>query len=168
MVTFPQPWEIGVEIEPYENSSWKPYLDGGYFSLPLQHHMANFSLSTIQCGIRYFRPSRTFFWSFGMGYRRSELLADSRLLKLDEQWTVNEGKISLNSIFGQIGVGWIFKIQQKIDLGIDLGYQLPWVGGASLHLQDSGAILVRADSISRIARLALPQITLLRLAVHLE
>lgn len=176
-LSFPQPLQVGAEWVRAENERIRYFADGGYFGLPIRSGQGSLTLLSVQAGIRYAPMNNWVFLVLGGGYRYAAVSADTSAFKIDDEVMATDGKVGLHSFFGKIGVGAEFHLTEKVLIGSELAYQFPILGSATVNLVDSNTgrdssssdiLAVDAEPLSRVARLGLPELTLVRFRILLD
>lgn len=176
-MTFPQPIQFGAEFRKGLSSNLRPFGEFGYLRLPISGGSKSFKVFSTQVGLRFFPRNGSFFILAGMGYRYLGLAADVSAFKIDGDVEVTQGSVGLRTFFTRFALGGDFQISNHLQLGFDVGIQYPLLGGADINLVDtatgenssnSAILYVDSTPMNRVAKLPLPQITLLRLTWLLD
>lgn len=176
-LSFPQPLKVGFEFAATPHARWRSFGEAGIFSVPFHSRIRNIQMFSVQGGIRYFPKKDGLFSIIGFGFRQASLSTNTSAFKIDDEVLATDGRMSLRTLFVHLGIGITFDLTEKLIVGMDAGYQLALLGGASLSFSNSqtqqdssssGLLAVRSDSLGRVARLGVPQVTLMRLSYLLD
>jgi hypothetical protein len=176
-ISLPQPFQVGVELWRSSRREWRGFSELGYLRLPLTGGEKSLRAFSSQVGIRFFPGDQWYFLLGSLGYRYFGISADMSAFRLEDQVLASQGAVSLHTLFVRLAVGGDFYVSSRLLLGFDVGYQLALLGAARMELSDaetgvssanSELLAVDSSPIRRIAKLGLPQVTLVRLTWLLE
>jgi len=176
-LSFPQPIQVGFEFTRTPISRWRIFGETGIFSVPVRSSDRNFKMFSVQSGIRFFPKDHGLFSMVGFGFRQASFSTNTSAFKIDDEVLATEGRMKVSTFFIQVGVGMTFHLSERLIFGMDAGYQLALLGRASLFFSNSQTqqnsssselLTVRSNSLERIARLGIPQITLIRLSYLMD
>jgi hypothetical protein len=176
-LSFPQPLQVGFELTRTPGARWKIFGDTGIFALPLHSKDKSFKMFSFQGGVRYLPLRNRLFSVIGVGFRQASFSTNTSAFRIDDEVLATDGSITLRTLFIRLGIGVVFRLGEKLMFGMDAGYQFALLGGASLvfansqtqqNSSSSGLLAVRSESLVRIARLGVSQITLMRLSYFMD
>lgn len=178
-VSFPQPLQVGVQLACTGDTflchpSWKYYVDGGAFGVPLSSGSRNLNIFSVETGARFIPFSFPLTFALGIGYRYiSFSTQDVSAFLLDGEAVASEASLNFATLYLGPSIGWDFALSDQLSLGIQAGVQLALIGNGSLFLSDkstgansANSALLATDSgapLGRVASLVVPSLTLVRL-----
>ena len=175
MIAVPQPLKLGVEA--YVNPSIRPIFNLGYIKVPLGKNRS-VTAASVEAGARFSPWAKWNFFGASLGYRHLNLTTDISAFKIEDESLASLASVDLNTFYFAPTWGCRFALTQRLFIGFDLGLQIPLISSGSLKLEDlqSGQnsdnnerLRIDSDlSMSRVAGLLIPQVTLVRLTWYLN
>lgn len=175
MIAAPQPLKIGVET--YVNPSIRPVINFGYIKIPLGKERSASAMS-IEAGARFSPWAKWNFFGAALGYRHLNFTTSIAAFKIEDESLASMASLDLNTFYFSPTVGCRFSLTQRLFIGFDVGTQIPLISSGSIRLEDKESgrnsdnndrLRIDSDrSMSRIAGILIPQVTLLRLTWYLN
>jgi len=175
--SFPQPLQIGAELQSLSLPALKAYGAIGFFQYPFTGGDRSLNTLSARLGARYFPNQNWYFGSAGFGYRTISFNANLSSFTIDNQVLATTDTITLRTFFFELALGTDFKLSKALSLGFDVGVQIPLIASAQMNLvnantgqnsSNSSLLAVDSSPMTRIAGLLLPELTFFRLTWHLE
>lgn len=175
MIAAPQPLKLGVEA--YSNPSIRPVLNFGYIKVPFGINRS-VTIASVEGGARFSPWAKWNFFGAAIGYRHLNLTTDISAFKIEGESLATVGSVDLDTFYFAPTWGCRFSLTQRLFIGFDVGAQIPLISTGALRLEDAQTgqnsennEVLRTDSersMSRLAGLLLPQVTLVRLTWYLN
>jgi hypothetical protein len=175
----PQPIEVGAAAScslhsVFCRSDLKYFVDGGFLRLPFLPADRIASISSIEFGARFLPFRVPIYLAGAFGYRHITYAANVSSFKIGEDATISTGSIDLSTIYFSPRVGADLHLSTHLNLGFDVGYQIPLIHYGSLYLvnNQTGANSTNSpqlntnssEPMSILAGRWIPEITFLRLS----
>jgi hypothetical protein len=158
----------------------RPYLQAGWFSWGFGQAGAGtattLTVTGAEFGARWYllknRLDSAFAQSFyigtGLGYRLLRVSLAFTDFSLGEGADLERGDLSFHTVHLPVHLGWTWYRGKSLTLSSDLGVQVPVMGWADINVVGNlSNSEVDADPLARVARFALPTVTLLRATWHI-
>lgn len=175
MIALPQPLKLGVEA--YKNPSIRPVFNFGYIKIPLGKGRS-VTAASVEAGARFSPWAKWNFFGAAFGYRHLNLTTDISAFKIEDESLATLASVDLNTFYFAPTVGCRFSLTERLFIGFDVGTQIPLISSGSLRLEDTETgqnsdnndrLRIDSDrSMSRVAGLLIPQVTLVRLTWYLN
>lgn len=178
-VAVPQPLNLGVEVYQGDQINFKFYLDAGYFQYPLSSSASfQFSIASIETGMRYSPYNNWWYLSLGMGFRNIRVMT-TRIssFKIEDEVMATAGILGLSTFYFSPMLEARVSLSKSASVSFGVGVQISVFASGNLSLENSNTgansdnsstLAINSGTyISRIAAIIVPRVTLFRFSFDL-